>query len=110
MFSRILRLQQGEYGPHDRRCYVTIDKINMVHSQGANFEQAIEELRKTFSMPETTGAVQSTLSDDPEAKEGEGQHSLLKTQSGPLSKGKGQKNKVFKVLNSMRKKKATASR
>ena len=52
MFSRILQLQYSKYGPEDHRCFVTIDKIEMVRSQGANFESAVEELRKTFSIPE----------------------------------------------------------
>ena len=45
MFNRILQLQQDEYGPHDRRCFVTVDKINMVQSKGVQYEDAIEELK-----------------------------------------------------------------
>ena len=104
MFGRILELQHKEYGPHDRRCYVTIDKINMVRSRGTNFEHAIEELRKTFSMPvvekkSTPAEAQSDQTDQAKAQQS------LKSQSMPVPKGKGQKNKVMKVLSSMRKKK-----
>ena len=54
MFARILLLQRKEFGPKDRRCFVTIDKINMVRSRGTNFEEAVETLRNTFSVPVTT--------------------------------------------------------
>eukprot|EP00538_Stauroneis_constricta_P006147 CAMPEP_0119552320 /NCGR_PEP_ID=MMETSP1352-20130426/5354_1 /TAXON_ID=265584 /ORGANISM="Stauroneis constricta, Strain CCMP1120" /LENGTH=1701 /DNA_ID=CAMNT_0007598543 /DNA_START=457 /DNA_END=5562 /DNA_ORIENTATION=+ len=51
MFGRILQLQYGAYGPHDPRCYVTMEKIKMVQNRGKDFEIAIGELRKTFSAP-----------------------------------------------------------
>jgi hypothetical protein len=110
MFCRILQLQHHEYGPHDRRCYVTIDKINMVRSRGTNFEKAVEELRKTFSMPEVTRPAHATPSDTSEIKEGKAQQASARTQSASLSKGKGHKNKVLKALTSIRKKKPAAPR
>lgn len=100
MFGRILDLQQKEYGPHDRRCYITVDKINMVKSRGTNFEHAVEELRRTFSIPEEEES--SPKKKEPSANRSSpsipNQHSHLKA--------KNQKNKVMKVLTSIRKKKA----
>lgn len=99
MFDRVLELQQKEYGPHDRRCYVTIEKINIVKSRGTNFEQAVEELRKTFSLP-----VENAANEPSPTKDGKSapnrtfhEHTIQKT--------KNQKNKVMKVLTSIRKKK-----
>jgi hypothetical protein len=111
MFGRILDLQHEEYGPHDRRCYVTIDKINMVRSRGTNFEEAVEDLRKTFSMPEVakpTKASPNAMSET--AKEGKTHQSSSRPPHPPLPKGKGQKNKVLKALTSIRKKKIPAPR
>jgi hypothetical protein len=112
MFGRILDLQKSEYGPLDRRCYVTIDKINMVRSQGTNFQQAIEELRKTFSMPEAARTAQAAPPQT-SGKEVKPLQATPKSQNPPLPpKSKGQKNmpNVLKVLTSMRKKKLVAPR
>lgn len=68
MFGRILDLQQKEYGANDRRCHVTKDKIEMFQSKGTNFDQAIEELRKTFSISK----IQNTGKD----KTGKGRKAL----------------------------------
>ena len=98
MFGRILQLQGQEYGAHDRRCYITMDKIKMVRSQGGNFENAVEELRKTFSSPGMENSPDSTPSSELSKPK------LEKSASAPVFKGKPVKaNKVFKVLNSMRK-------
>ncbi len=94
MFDRVLELQQKEYGPHDQRCYVTIDKIKIVKSRGTNFEQAVEELRRTFSMPDEDSIDQS-----PGKKEKRVSHEQT------IQKTKNQKNKVIQVLTSIRKKK-----
>jgi hypothetical protein len=96
MFSRILDLQRNEYGPHDRRCYVTTDKINMVQLKGIQYEEAIEELGKTFTMPKAsvpTNAPKGPHNNPPRP---------LDAQTRKQTK---QKSKVMKVLNSMRKKK-----
>lgn len=105
MFGRILDLQQKEYGAHDRRCYVTADKINMVKSRGTTFEQAVEELRKTFSIPEQQDPKPSTppKGERREAKVNRASPSIQNQHS--LQKTKNQKNKVMKVLTSIRKKK-----
>ena len=50
MYNRILTLQQREYGPNDRRCFVTVEKMNMVQGKGIEYEGAIEQLSKTFSV------------------------------------------------------------
>ena len=71
---------------------MTVDKINMVKSRGANFEQAVEELRKTFSIPEDGARP---------ARKGQ-----QKGNQASHNKAKNQKNKMMKVLKSMRKKKA----
>lgn len=81
----------------------------MVRSRGTNFEQAVEELRKTFSMPEVTRPAHAHL-DTSEIEEGKAQQASARAQSAPLSKGKGHKNKVLKALTSMRKKKPAAPR
>jgi hypothetical protein len=103
MFGRILDLQQEEYGANDRRCYVTADKINMVKGQGTTFEQAVEELRKTFSIPE-----QDLKPSPPKGERGEATYNRaspsMRNQQSP-QKTKNQKNKVMKVLTSIRKKK-----
>ena len=43
-----MTLQQREYGPNDRRCFVTVEKMNMVQGKGIEYEGAIEQLSKTF--------------------------------------------------------------
>ena len=109
MFGRILVMQQNEYGNQDRRCYVTIDKIKMVESQGQKFEMAVEELRRTFSMPQTVAQSVPEYSappvivgeDDTKFKP----NLVSRSQSVPATtKGKGKG--VFKgVMKSIRKKK-----
>jgi hypothetical protein len=101
MFSRILDLQQNEYGPHDRRCYVTIEKIHMVQRKGIEYEGAIEELRKTFSMPEASVPTNIGSEEGSKGQSKSGQLYDPDFQKG----GRHQKNKVMKVLNSIRKKK-----
>jgi hypothetical protein len=100
MFGRILQLQYNEYGPHDRRCFITIDKINMVRSKGTNFEDAVEQLRKTFSVPVVQKEPTEPRRAAPKTKP-------LKSTKGPPAKGsKPPKNKVLKVFTGMRKKKS----
>lgn len=104
MFGRIYELQQQEYGPHDRRCYVTVEKINMVKSRGTNFEKAVEELRKTFSIP-----IEEPKPFPPKGQKKEtrgNRESPSVPNQHPMQKSKNQKNKVMKVLTSIRKKKA----
>jgi len=96
MFRRILDLQQKEYGPHDRRCFVTMDKIKLVQGQGAKYEEAIEGLRKTFSMPEVSVPTNESSGVRPKGDQ--------QSRNNVVLKGKNQKNKVLKVLNSIRKK------
>lgn len=103
MFGRILQLQYKEYGPHDRRCFITIDKINMVRSKGTNFEDAVEQLRKTFSIP----VVQKATPPEPTEPRGTSPKAKApKSSKGPPAKrSKPPKNKVLKVFTGMRKKK-----
>ena len=103
MFGRILDLQRKEYGSQDSRCFVTVDKINMVKSSGTKFEEAVSELRKTFSLPETDDVPPPPPSPPPQSKD---------TRVTPPSRGgltptrpKQPKNKVMKVLTAIRKKK-----
>ena len=121
MFGRILELQQKEYGIHDPRCYMTMDKIKIVQRRGINFEQAVEELRKTFSIP----TDDDDSNNDPKASSttssgsGSGKKSSTNpntsTTSGGISqeqtmqKAKTQKNKMLKVITSIRKKKPTST-
>jgi hypothetical protein len=98
MFGRILEIQIKEYGPQDRRCYVTIDKINMVRSRGKDFEEAVKGLQKTFSVPQA-----SPQSSPPK--------SLSNLDPQPLPTGKqnskaSSKNKVLQVLSSMKRRKS----
>lgn len=96
MYNRILTLQQQEYGPHDRRCFVTVDKINMVQGKGVQYEGAIEELRKTFSMPP---ASNSSIG----GSKGSRSPQRVKATQAQKSSGK-KKNKVLKALSSLKKK------
>jgi hypothetical protein len=118
MFSRILEIQQREYGPLDRRCFVTADKINMVQGKGIQYEDAIEELHKTFSLPEATVPKNHPRSNDSSRNGSRGnkvsrgskgtkgrQADEAQTQQGKVQKKSNQKNKVLKALSSMRKKK-----
>jgi hypothetical protein len=102
MFGRILQLQYNEYGPHDRRCFITVDKINMVRSKGTNFEDAVEQLRKTFSVP----VVQKAPPSEPTEPHGAAPKAKPpKSANGPPAKGsKPPKNKVRKVFTGIKKK------
>jgi len=101
MFGRIFELQRREYGAQDSRCFITMDKINMVKSSGTKFEEAVAELRKTFSLPETeTRQVPAQVRQDRDT------HPLPKSAGGSTpTKSRNSKNKVMKVLTSIRKKK-----
>lgn len=102
MYNRILTLQQKEYGPHDRRCFVTVDKINMVQGKGVQYEDAIEELRKTFSMPKAPSSVSVSISNS--SHEGpKGKRSPRRGKT-PQTQKSGSKNKILKVFSSMIKK------
>lgn len=118
MFGRILELQQKEYGLHDPRCYMTMDKIKIVQRRGTNFEQAVEELRKTFSIPEDDDnedpKVSSTTSSGGNSITGSGKKANHTNAGGvpqeqTLQKSKSQKNKMLKVFTSIRKKKSITS-
>ncbi|KAL3924217.1 MAG: hypothetical protein SGILL_001180 [Bacillariaceae sp.] len=104
MFRRILELQQNEYGPHDRRCYVTVDKINMVQSKGAPYEEAVEALHKTFTMPAASQPINEPVDGVSKANGSKGRRTKARSVPDPL-RNRPQKNKVMKVLNSIRKKK-----
>src|SRR5687767_224178 len=62
MFGLILEMQQGEYGPNDRRCHVTMEKIKMMKSNETTFQTTIEKLHKVFSIPSTSNSVQPSPS------------------------------------------------
>mmetsp|Transcript_27615 Transcript_27615/g.59467 ORF Transcript_27615/g.59467 Transcript_27615/m.59467 type:complete len:500 (-) Transcript_27615:106-1605(-) len=103
MYNRILTLQQREHGPHDRRCFVTVDKINMVQGKGVQYEGAIEELRKTFSFPIFSGPPSvsgSSLTDSKSYRSPPKE----KTPQAKKSGVKRKKNKVLKALSSVIKK------
>ena len=103
MFGRILQLQYNAYGPHDQRCFVTIEKINMVKSQGNNFEDAMEELRKIFSVPVPGQTPMQERQIEHDIYNNDSKRGLSKSQSSMSSKSV-KTNKVLKVWNSMRKK------
>jgi hypothetical protein len=82
---------------------VTIEKINMVQGKGVEYEGAIEELRKTFSMPEAS--VPSNVGPEG-SSESKGRNKSRQLYDPNLQRGgRTHKNKVMKVLNSIRKKK-----
>ena len=100
MFERILEIQKKEHGPQDPRCYVTIDKINMMQSRGADFEEAIEGLQKTFSHPNTTARTKKVASTDETLSGISLKKSPIKKPPTGRPKGKPpQKNLVIKALN-----------
>jgi hypothetical protein len=105
MFRRILELQRNEYGPNDRRCFVTIDKIKMVQSKGAPYEEAVDALHRTFTMPAAAEPRNEPADDVSKASSKRGRGTKPRPVPDPLlhrkQKGKG----VMKVLNSIRKKK-----
>jgi hypothetical protein len=74
-----------------------VDKINMVKSSGTKFEEAVAELRKTFSLPEAGSRSSPAKPKQERATPSQG--------ASTPSKSKNQKNKVMKVLTSIRKKK-----
>ena len=113
MFSRILEIQQTAYGPHDRRCFVTVDKINMVQGKGIQYEDTIEELRKTFSMPKAS-VPRNQQPPAERSRAGRKNNNGIDgrqpvdahARRGRNQKSSNKKNKVLKVLNSMMKKKS----
>ncbi|KAG7352237.1 tetratricopeptide repeat protein [Nitzschia inconspicua] len=111
MFSRILDLQQKKFGPRDPRCFVTIDKINMVQGRGGQYNDAIEALHRTFTMPEASSPVNEVALDEcSKSTKGSNSSRTSKKKSWKMSNSQGskqqskpQRNKVIKVLNSIRK-------
>ena len=101
MYNRILTLQQNEYGPNDRRCFVTVDKMNMVQGKGVQYEGAIEQLRKTFSVPPAASSALTSSPGPQKAQQSPRQKS--KTSQNPKS-GTKKKKKGLKALTSMMKK------
>ena len=119
MFGRILDLQKDEYGPHDRRCFVTMEKINMVRRRGTNFENAVDELRKTFAGPPTLDNEEADQNPESillvkspsDTSERRLNNSELPPRPHSVQSNKGRPpktNKVMKVFTSMRKKKPSA--
>ncbi len=96
-----------------------MDKIKIVQRRGTNFDQAVEELRKTFSIPaddEDDPKVLSTTSSGSGSGSGSGKKSNPTTSAGgasqqehALQKTKSQKNKMLKVITSIRKKKPAST-
>jgi hypothetical protein len=94
----------------------------MVRSQGTNFEDAVEELRKTFSLPAADKPVPVKLTaplqfDSREAKSPSkpGMPRQQMSPRTPVLKDKQpakarSTNKIFKVMTSMRKKKNSIAR
>jgi hypothetical protein len=108
MFGRILEMQQDVYGPRDPRCFVTIDKINMIEGKGGQYEDAIEALHKTFTMPVASVSMNEITYDErsrsTKGSKGSKVQKWGKMNTIQLSKrSKPPKNKVIKVLNSFRK-------
>jgi len=105
MYNRILTLQQNEYGPNDRRCLVTVEKMNMVQGKGVQYEGAIEELRRTFSVPATSKALNPSHGGSRSQK---GQRSPRREKQAPIqnnsSTTKTKKKKGLKAFTSMIKK------
>lgn len=101
MYNRILTLQQHEYGLNDRRCCVTVEKMNMVQGKGVQYEGAIEELRKTFSVP--PAAALNSSQEGQKAKGSLRKEKRFQTLKNG-TKNKNKKKKVLKALTSMMKK------
>jgi hypothetical protein len=103
MYNRILTLQQNEYGPNDRRCLVTVEKMNMVQGKGVQYEGTIEELRKTFSVP----AASKALNPSHGSKSQKGQRSPRREKHAPIQNNgstRTKKKKGLKAFTSMIKK------
>ena len=100
-------MQQNEYGRQDRRCFVTLDKIKMVQSQGQQFEMAVEKLRRTFTMPQMDPpTIEHTPEKAPPVEMGRHLKATLdRSQSVPAMRVKGHKGGLMGVFNSIRKKK-----
>ena len=96
MYNRILTLQQSTYGPNDRRCFVTSEKIKTVQGKGVQYEGAIEELRKTFSVPTVSGLNASREGSIPP-------QSARKEKQPQSQQKKKKKKKVLKALASVMK-------
>jgi hypothetical protein len=100
MYNRILTLQQNEYGPNDRRCFVTVEKMNMVQGKGVQYEGAIEQLRKTFSIPPASLALNSSPGHQKAQRSPRRKEKYSQTQKSGTKK----KKKGLKALTSMMKK------
>jgi len=100
MYNRILTLQKNEYGPNDRRCFVTVEKMNMVQGKGVQYEGAIEELRKTFYVPPASSSLGASLGKDKTQRSPRRQKHSQTQKSG----AKGKKKNVLKAFTSMMKK------
>eukprot|EP00531_Pseudo-nitzschia_arenysensis_P000459 CAMPEP_0116147190 /NCGR_PEP_ID=MMETSP0329-20121206/17617_1 /TAXON_ID=697910 /ORGANISM="Pseudo-nitzschia arenysensis, Strain B593" /LENGTH=1026 /DNA_ID=CAMNT_0003643091 /DNA_START=136 /DNA_END=3216 /DNA_ORIENTATION=+ len=94
MYNRILTLQQQQYGPSDKRCLITVEKMNMVQGKGIHYEGAIEKLRKTFSVEPAAMKASPKKAPRSHSKERKLQKSGSKTK----------RKKGFKALTSMMKK------
>jgi hypothetical protein len=109
---------------------VTVDKITMIQAKGIQYEDTIEELRKTFSMPEASSGPTNRpppAANEMPSRDGSSikQSRSFRSRSSGGSRGSRgrqaddahtlravkshkhstQKNKVMRVLSSMRKKK-----
>lgn len=79
----------------------------MVRSRGKDFEEAVKELQKTFSVPKAPAPSQNR-SKYPTNGEEQSSNDVDSTPKPPSGRSKSksfQKNKVLKVLNSMKRKK-----
>ena len=75
--------------------------MNMVQGKGVQYEGAIEQLRKTFSVPP---AASSALNSSPEPQKAK-KNPLRKSKTSPTPKsGTKKKKKGLKALTSMMKK------
>lgn len=87
---------------------MTIDKINMIEGKGGQYEDAIEALHRTFTMPQASVPVNVVTYDErsrsTKGSKGSKKQKGRKVNATQISKrSKPQKNKVIKVLNSFRK-------
>ena len=100
MYNRILTLQQKEYGPNDRRCFVTVEKMNMVQGKGVQYEGAIEQLRKTFYVPPASSSQGTSQGNEKTQRSPRRQKHSQAQKSG----AKGKKKNVLKAFTSRKKK------
>jgi hypothetical protein len=85
-----------------------MDKINMIKGKGGQYENAIEALHKTLTMPEASVPVNVVTYDErsksTKGSKGSKKPKVRKMNAAQISRrSKPQKNKVIKVLNSLRK-------